>query len=399
MSPCSYINEAATSDIRSLLLIKRKTNGSAARKAALQQRAAALVNSAAAAAAVSHPQLAVLQYPGLDNNNNAALQNAVALLSQNALRAGGSTAFGHMHGASNSQVAAAASAQAQLNLLALQAQQQRIQKQLLEQQALQQLQAQARGQAFTGSPAASSNSLQHQALLQQAQAEQARSSDAKVSFKTEAPSDAPVPTLSSNSALEQLQAQIKALQNQNQGGLQNSNLQAAAAALLGNQNAATLAATSLTPAASNLNRATAALAQQGVSLPATAAMDAAVSGSTQQSNNLFESAANLKSLLEEHTKNSEQQQATKQTAADLLRRLPSQSAIFPDNGLSNLLGSSNRLSSLLSLNSFLGSREPSLADFAAVANNVRGQMAANNVLQQQQQQQDKYAGMGNGNNV
>jgi len=37
MSPCSYVNESATSDIRSLLLIKRKTNGSAARKAMAQR--------------------------------------------------------------------------------------------------------------------------------------------------------------------------------------------------------------------------------------------------------------------------------------------------------------------------------------------------------------------------
>jgi hypothetical protein len=41
MSPCSYVNDAATADIRSLLMIKRKTNGSAARKAAMAQRAAA----------------------------------------------------------------------------------------------------------------------------------------------------------------------------------------------------------------------------------------------------------------------------------------------------------------------------------------------------------------------
>lgn len=34
LSPCSYVNEMATEDIRSLLLIKRKTNGSAARRAA-----------------------------------------------------------------------------------------------------------------------------------------------------------------------------------------------------------------------------------------------------------------------------------------------------------------------------------------------------------------------------
>ena len=38
MSPCSYVNDAATSDLSSLLTIKRKTNGSAARKAAMAQR-------------------------------------------------------------------------------------------------------------------------------------------------------------------------------------------------------------------------------------------------------------------------------------------------------------------------------------------------------------------------
>jgi hypothetical protein len=37
MSPCSYVNDSASHDIRSLLNIKRKTNGSAARKAALRQ--------------------------------------------------------------------------------------------------------------------------------------------------------------------------------------------------------------------------------------------------------------------------------------------------------------------------------------------------------------------------
>ena len=41
MSPCSYVNDGATTDLRSLLNIKRKTNGSAARKAAMAQRSAA----------------------------------------------------------------------------------------------------------------------------------------------------------------------------------------------------------------------------------------------------------------------------------------------------------------------------------------------------------------------
>lgn len=37
MAPCSYVNEACTGDIKSLLHIKRKTNGSAARKAAMNR--------------------------------------------------------------------------------------------------------------------------------------------------------------------------------------------------------------------------------------------------------------------------------------------------------------------------------------------------------------------------
>lgn len=41
MSPCSYVNDAATDDLRSLLLIKRKTNGSAARKKAMGGRSVA----------------------------------------------------------------------------------------------------------------------------------------------------------------------------------------------------------------------------------------------------------------------------------------------------------------------------------------------------------------------
>ena len=55
--------------------------------------------------------------------------------------------------------------------------------------------------------------------------------------------------------------------------------------------------------------------------------------------------------------------------------------------LGNLLGSSNRLSSLLSLNSFLGSREASLADFTGM--NFRdpfgtgGGVSSNNALSAQ----------------
>lgn len=76
MSPCSYVNDAATSDIRSLLLIKRKTNGSAARKAAMAQRAAA-------AAGVLQAPMAMGQYATLPmpaDYFKQALANAWLLL-------------------------------------------------------------------------------------------------------------------------------------------------------------------------------------------------------------------------------------------------------------------------------------------------------------------------------
>jgi HSF-type DNA-binding len=354
MSPCSYVNEGATSDIRSLLLIKRKTNGSAARKAALQQRAAALVTSASGA----QNGLAGLSFPGMNLSANMfdghqALSNAMALLSENALRAG----IGQIP-LSSQQHQQGAAAQ-QLNLLALQHQHQRLQKQLIEQQNLQ--------------------AQQNQAALNKLQAEQKGgfmdSNKASVSFAANLFKPDNLSQRSdnngSNPSLEQLHAHLKALGQQQQQS-SSSNF---AAHLLGQ------AAAHQAGSPSALNRATAALNAQ--SMPATAAMDAAASTQTS-TNNLFESAINLKSLLDEHKAHSEQAAAQQNAATQaLFNRLPSQAGLFPgDNNMStlsfgNLLGSSNRLSSLLSLNSFLGSREASMADFAAaMPANVRDQLAA-----------------------
>ena len=73
-----------------------------------------------------------------------------------------------------------------------------------------------------------------------------------------------------------------------------------------------------------------------------------------------------------------------QKAAQLQGQMMAQNGMFPGSvsnaSLGNLLASSNRLSSLLSLNSFL-SRDPSLADLAMMPNGA--QLAA---LQQQSQQ-------------
>merc|ERR1712238_487145 len=92
---------------------------------------------------------------------------------------------------------------------------------------------------------------------------------------------------------------------------------------------------------------------------ATAAMNS--SASAGQTNNLFESATNLKALIGNDLVGNNESQKQLGTASALNNLIP--------NGASmgNLLASSNRLSSLLSLNSFL-SREPSLADLAMIPN-------------------------------
>lgn len=375
MSPCAYVNEGASSDIRSLLLIKRKTNGSAARKAALQQRAAALVNSASIP--VTPAGLAGINFSGMNLPSNMfdaqqAFSNAMALLSENAMRAGiGQLPLSSQQQQQHHQQGSAAQ---QLNLFALQHQHQRLQKQLIEQQNFQAQQNQA---------ALLKLQAEHKASLAENNKLAAASFAANL-FKPDA--FAQRSSNGSGVSLEQLHAHLKALgqQQQQQQQLQQQHLSnpSYAAQLLCQAAAAQAGSPSV------LNRATAALNAQ--SMPATAAMDAAAAASTQTStNNLFESAINLKSLLDEHKANSEQA-AQQQNAATqaLFNRLPSQQAgIFPsdnnnNNNMStlsfgNLLGSSNRLSSLLSLNSFLGSREASLADFAAaMPNNVRDQLAA-----------------------
>jgi hypothetical protein len=60
----------------------------------------------------------------------------------------------------------------------------------------------------------------------------------------------------------------------------------------------------------------------------------------------------------------------------MLNRLPSSGAFLPDStSFGNLLGSSNRLNSLLSMNSLMGSREPSLMDIAALNSTLGGTAA------------------------
>lgn len=302
MSPCSYVNESATSDIRSLLLIKRKTNGSAARKA-MAQRALSLQ------AGGMNPALGT-GLPGLAGAAGLGLGGGASLAAFNQLQ---------------------------------------MQKQL--------------GQGFLNQD----NPLAQ--LLSQNQQQQSWNDLQQLGgLKPNMPS------------IEQLQAQLASLsKQQNQGG--------ASAAL----NAAALSMASgggslnLSQFQSSENPATAAL-NASSSNPATAAMNNATAAAAQ-SNNLFESATNLKALIgndqamnDQMNKNSNGHGGRNNS---FLNRLPSSNGMFQgmasNASLGNLLASSNRLSSLLSLNSFL-SREPSLADLAMMPNGA--QLAA---LQQNQQ--------------
>jgi hypothetical protein len=313
MSPCSYVNENATSDIRSLLLIKRKTNGSAARKAAMQQRAAL----------------------GLQGGMNPSLGTGLPGLAGAAGMPGGVPGMpGGVPGMPGGYA---------LNQLQMQ------------QNPLSQLLAQNQQRQ-------SWNDLQQLGGM-----------------KPNMPS------------IEQLQAQLASLSKQQQGGA-NAALNMAALNLATNGGAINL---SQLQAAEN--PATATINATASAMPATAAMNAANTTGGQQ-NNLFESATNLKSLIGNDQivgAGGDAQKIAHSGAQgiaqgqNLLNRLPS-NGMFPGSvsnaSLGNLLASSNRLSSLLSLNSFL-SRDPSLADLAMMPNAVGAQQLA--ALQQQQQQQQQ----------
>ena len=295
MSPCSYVNESATADIRSLLLIKRKTNGSAARKA-MAQRALNLGGGM--------NQALGLGMPGLT----------------------GAQGFGNFGGPVG---------------FATVGQQLQLQKQL--------------GMGLIDN---NSNNVLSQLLMQNQQRQSLEDFQQLGQLKSTVPS------------IEQLQAQIASLtQQQNQGGTNAFNA-AHALNLASGGVATTNAALGLSQLhhQSIENPATAALNASNTgpstmsTMPATAAMNN--SASAGQTNNLFESATNLKALIGNDTvgsHNHNESQRSFGTANALNNLIP--------NGASmgNLLASSNRLSSLLSLNSFL-SREPSLADLAMIPN-------------------------------
>lgn len=290
MSPCSYVNESATSDIRSLLLIKRKTNGSAARKA-MAQRALNLGGGINPALGIGLPGLA------------------------------GAPGFGALGGA-----VAFPTVGQQLQL------QKHLGLGLMDQSA--------------------NNNVLSQLLIQNQHRQSLEDLQQLGGLKSTVPS------------IEQLQAQIATLTKQQaQGGVNNAFNAAALNLASGGAASAAMGLSQLqqsteNPATAALNASANVGSAASSAMPATAAMN--ISASAGQSNNLFESATNLKALIGNDLVGNESQKQLGPASA-LNNLIP--------NGASmgNLLASSNRLSSLLSLNSFL-SREPSLADLAMIPN-------------------------------
>mmetsp|Transcript_37244 Transcript_37244/g.90388 ORF Transcript_37244/g.90388 Transcript_37244/m.90388 type:complete len:611 (+) Transcript_37244:435-2267(+) len=381
MSPCSYVNEAATGDIRSLLLIKRKTNGSAARKA-MAQRAAALqltnglggVNGMAGVNGVPgmvNPALGtgLPGLAGLSLQLQMQKQLGVNLNPGAGFQPNGGNAFGLESFSGGAPVGAPGAPPGGNGSSANQ---------------LSQLLLQNQGMGMVG---------RHSF----ADLQQLGSSVGGPASAAAAPaSQNQPPALSAMATLEQLQAQLAELQNQ--ASANGSSSDGAASAAL---NAAAL---NLAQASSGLSQQFAGASAAANSLggggenPATAALNAsaALDNPSQQAqitnmNSLFESATNLKALIGNESGDTK-------TAASALAGLPStggfQSSIS-NVSLGNLLSSNARLSSLLSLNSFL-SREPSLADLAmmqpSARNNTVNQYAAFQQHATQQQQQMNLSG-------
>mmetsp|Transcript_12859 Transcript_12859/g.19692 ORF Transcript_12859/g.19692 Transcript_12859/m.19692 type:complete len:610 (-) Transcript_12859:2461-4290(-) len=360
MSPCSYVNDAATSDIRSLLLIKRKTNGSAARKAAMAQRAAA-------AAGVLQTPMTMGQYASLpvpsDYFKQALASGMAPSLTQSGFYPGAMIADVHQQAALQHQAA------------------------LGQQAALQQ--GAFHGVTQQQKPLGESLYLpSHNTLAALAQG-QRRIPPQDLGGYSKKPG-----ITGSLEQLQQLSAANSALNLAGFGMIQpSSSVVNAPPGSAKKENDATRTSTSAAqpPAVSTPMPATEAM-------NATAAANAAASS---QSNNLFESSTALSALVGNNSSNPQKddkaQLSTSSTGAtaigsasnalatqnrlsnsNLLRGLPSTGAMFPDTlstvSLQGLLPgvagmSSNRLSSMLSLSGFL-SRDPSMADLLPGASNA-----------------------------
>jgi len=359
MSPCSYVNDAATSDIRSLLLIKRKTNGSAARKAAMAQRAAAAAGVLQAPMAMG--QYATLPMPA-DYFKQALATSMAPALAQSGFYPG--TMITDVH-----------------------------QQAMLQQQAALGQQVALQQGAFHGvtqqqKPVGESLYLPSQTTLAALAQGQRRIHPQDLGGFSKKHG-----ITGSLEQLQQLTAANSALNLAGFGMIPTSSM--VNAPLARKENGA--------PATSTPVQAQAPAVAS--SMPATEAMNAtaaANAAASSQTNNLFDSSTALSALVGGNNGNSDKLLSSTSSSigapatasatgaanalsthnrlsnSNLLRGLPSAGAMFPDTlstvSLQGLLPgvagmSSNRISSMLSLSGFL-SREPSMADLLPGASNA-----------------------------
>ena len=400
MSPCSYVNDGATTDIRSLLGIKRKTNGSAARKAAMAQ---------------AQQQQTMMSQPGIlmQSGPTAAMtvdlfKNAFAVAGMTpqqmqALQGMAFAAPGSMLLPNNVAYAQVAAMQAhQQNSAAQQAasmQQRPLNESLYfpSDNALAQLAHGQRKQSAesmqslaTAGPMQSTGSLEGMSSFGSFGALQRQSAlNLAALFANPLNYGAPYvpfPAPSSGAATAALNGLVGSASGgpapANHAGSASTPAPAnsqggASAALASSVPSGTGAATAALAAAMPSGAATAALGAAGPA-SATAAMRAA----TAQTTNMFENNANLNALLGKEEEKAiapapAQGNAQNRFSNSNLMRLPSSGAFFPDSfssvSLNGLLPgmSSNRLNSMLSLSSFL-SRDPSMVDFAGNGSNYAG---------------------------
>eukprot|EP00542_Grammatophora_oceanica_P022765 CAMPEP_0194027156 /NCGR_PEP_ID=MMETSP0009_2-20130614/1358_1 /TAXON_ID=210454 /ORGANISM="Grammatophora oceanica, Strain CCMP 410" /LENGTH=647 /DNA_ID=CAMNT_0038666117 /DNA_START=112 /DNA_END=2055 /DNA_ORIENTATION=- len=350
MSPCAYVNEAATSDIRSLLTIKRKTNGSAARKAALAQQ------RSLGAAGLLPPGSQVVQISGIPGLVAAAPQAAITTeLLQKAL------------GASlNQQALANVGIYPQMII-------QNPATFAIQQAAQQQLQAATMAAApvapvpAPGPAPTDANSA-------------AASAGRQLGDHMLYASDSTLAALARQQGGKQSEGNLSVLSSGSKTGSSNQ-LELINQQVLRNS-ALNLAALGLGPASaatqalSGLQASAAMAAPTGGAMPASAALTGAASAAVNPAQSLFES-SNLSALVGKDDKKDEKDDKGpapapngRLSSSNLLGgRMPSANSIFPDTlssvsltglGMPGAL-SSNRLNSIVSLGSLL-SRDLSTAD-------------------------------------
>ena len=419
MSPCSYVNDTATTDIRSLLTIKRKTNGSAARKAAMaqaQHEQQRISHQPGHATMMSQPGMMMQSVPPaamtVDLFKNAFAAAGMTPQQMHALQSMAYAVPGTMLMPNNVSFMQAATIQAQQQSVVAQhaaAMQQRPLSESLflpSDNALAALAHEQRKHSLESMASLAPIGMQQSngsletmssfgSLGALAQAQRQSALNLAALFGAPLNFGAPfVPQLApyTGAATTVLNGLVPhaAIQGPDSAASEPSDAASATlvAAISPQASTADPGTASTTFSAvmpSGTGAATAALAAVMPNGAATAALGnvdpasatAAMRAATAQANNMFENNANLNALVGKEDPApgpAAGQIPSSRFSTNSLLRLPSSGAFFPDSfstaSLTGLLPgmSSNRLNSMLSLSSFF-SRDPSMVDFSGNGTN------------------------------